>query len=497
MIEPTTDTPELPGAATTEIEAPALARGRSSLAALLGSIEEIPVSIDESRESELVQRRLGMASSLFRALRAKHAPTANHCLRVALRCSFFGTLIDLDPDELDRLEVAALLHDIGKIGVPDAILSKPGPLTEEEFQTMNRQWICGLEILAASCCEDQVIDIVKYSPVPYNERHGVKKNGKPFEPSVGARILKISDAFDAMTTDHVYRRAMSRERAISELFDKSGTQFDPNLVREFAKISSHTEAEVNQHVSDRWLYQLSPSAADALWQLQQPIYANVGQPSSESLFQQQLLDAMHDGVAFIDSAKRILLWNHGAERLTGVSRQSVYEKSWSPEMLDMRDRERNLLNDKQCPVQNVIQTGVQTLRRVTITHQSERQLTVDIHVIPVVDERRNCYGATLLIHDASSESDLEERVQDLHEQATTDPLTGVANRAEFERVHQRLVETSFSTGTPSSLIICDIDHFKQTNDVYGHQAGDEALIRLCEFVANALSQRRFGGALRW
>jgi HD-GYP domain-containing protein (c-di-GMP phosphodiesterase class II) len=80
-------------------------------------------------ENQLVQVRLGVASSLFAALRAKHAPTAHHSLRVALGCSAWGAMLGLSESERDELEVAALLHDVGKIGVPDEILLKPARLT--------------------------------------------------------------------------------------------------------------------------------------------------------------------------------------------------------------------------------------------------------------------------------------------------------------------------------------------------------------------------------
>ena len=480
------------------VATPAFTARRSSLAVLLGTIDEAPIrSAGDRHVDTLVQRRLGISASLFRALRAKHAATANHCLRVALRCSIFGSAVSLSDEEIDQLEIAALLHDIGKIGVPDAVLTKPGPLDDAEQQQMIRQRRCGLEILTASCTDQQIIDIIEFSPVPYDKRGQITRNGCAVEQPLGARILNIADAFDAMTTDHVYRHAMSRERAISELFKNAGTQFDPFLVREFAKMSSSAEAEINQQISDRWIHQLSPSAADTLWQLQQPLYANVGQPSAQSLFQQQLLDAMHDGVAFIDSSCRILLWNAGAERLTGISPQSVYEKTWSTEMLEMSDREGNLVRENHCPVRNVIRTGAQSLRRVTISNNRRERTTVDVHVIPVVDEHRRCYGATVLMHDASSESDLEERVQNLHEQATTDPLTGVGNRAEFELKHQRLVETSLAAGVQSSIILCDIDRFKSINDVYGHQAGDQALISFATLLQAACRHgdlvSRYGG----
>ena len=94
------------------------------------------------------------------------------------------------------------------------------------------------------------------------------------------------------------------------------------------------------------------------------------------------------------------------------------------------------------------------------------------------------HGATLLLHDASSQITLEERVQTLHEKATRDPLTKVANRAEFDRGHDQFVETHLERGLPCALIICDIDHFKSVNDTFGHQAGDDALV-----VLRALLQR--------
>jgi diguanylate cyclase (GGDEF)-like protein len=86
------------------------------------------------------------------------------------------------------------------------------------------------------------------------------------------------------------------------------------------------------------------------------------------------------------------------------------------------------------------------------------------------------HGAAVLLHDASNQITLEQRIQSLHVQATRDPLTQVANRAEFDRILASCVESHLERRIPCSLILCDIDHFKRINDTYGHQAGDEVLI---------------------
>src|SRR5438874_2373436 len=109
-------------------------------------------------ENQLIQVRLGLASSLFGALRAKHAPTAHHSLRVALNCSAWGAMLGLTDTQRDELEVAALLHDVGKIGVPDGILLKPAPLTPDEFYVVERHRQIGAEILRSCCASAAVLE---------------------------------------------------------------------------------------------------------------------------------------------------------------------------------------------------------------------------------------------------------------------------------------------------------------------------------------------------
>ena len=143
-----------------------------------------------------------------------------------------------------------------------------------------------------------------------------------------------------------------------------------------------------------------------------------------------------------------------------------------------------------------METGVQSIGRVNIMGRQGQYVAVDLHTIPV---RRNdgvLQGATVLLHDVSSETSLEEKCQALHAQVAKDPLTQVANRAEFDRMLNNFVAAHQESQLPCSLIMCDIDHFKSINDTYGHQAGDAAIITFAALLEINVPLRRPGRPLR-
>jgi diguanylate cyclase (GGDEF)-like protein len=414
-----------------------------------------------------------MASSLFAALQCKHAATAGHSLRVALTCSAWSLQLNVSPAERDAIEVAALLHDIGVIGAPDSILLKPGTLDEEETVLMNRSRRAGVEILKHSCTSPEVLSIAKHVSAWFdgrNEEYSLQGKDLP----LGSRMIALVEAFDSMTTDHVFRPARSHEYAMGELFHYAGSQFDPDLVKQFAEFQRIDSGPLHREVAGRWLRSLDTDLVNSYWELN-----NVpSQPANEkhgSLFEAKLLDNMYDAVVFFDAAGRITLWNRGAERLTGIAGNGIRGHLWQPEMLRLADEKGIPIHDADCPVFAALQSGVQSLRRLTMVGRSGRPNAVDTHAIPVIGEDSVMLGAILLFHDATSETSLEQRCQTLYDKSTKDPLTQVANRAEFDRVHEMFIVAHQQQAVPCSLMMCDLDHFKRVNDVYGHQAGDDAI----------------------
>ncbi len=496
--QPVADAP----ATATESAAP---HDDPSLSSFMSDLDEAATAqVDAKAKQEflhqqkLVMAKLGVASSLFIALRAKHPPSANHSLRVALGVSSWALHLELDDVQRDQLEIAALLHDVGKIGVPDHVLNKPGKLSAEELMAMESNWLIGRDVVSACCGSPEILDTIHYARAWFDgTKHGFDKARKdlPFE----ARVLAIMDAFDSMTTDSVYRRALSRERAMTELFEYAGTQFDPELVKHFYHLVTNDQVKFCAGVARRWLQQLDPESANQWWDLEAPLpkTSPVPEHAVDNLFHQQLFDSMHDGVIYVNNRMNILLWNRAAERLTGISGNSIANKQWEPALVGMHCEKGKQIDNSDCPVAYAIWSGVQGLRRLSIKGRNGNLLSVDVHVAPVFGVGGEPQGATVILHDASSQISLEQSVDVFKKRATLDPLTQVSNRAEFDQAHEEFVEQHLKLGVPFSLIICDIDHFKKVNDTYGHQAGDDVLVSfatlLKRFCRSGDLVARYGG----
>jgi len=181
---------------------------------------------------ELKELLFNTVSAISYALETKDSYTYGHSSRVTYYSIEIGAQLGFDEQYLSNLEFAGILHDIGKIGVPENILNKPGCLTDEEYLILCKHPIRGGQILSRLRNIEDIISFVVHHHEKYDGTgHPDHLTGDKIP--MGARILAVADAYDAMTSDRPYRTRMSHEAAINELKLCSGTQFDPDMVNAF------------------------------------------------------------------------------------------------------------------------------------------------------------------------------------------------------------------------------------------------------------------------
>jgi len=177
-----------------------------------------------------------VVKALMLALEHRDVPTAEHSRKVGDLCVAAAQDL-MSINECAVLEIAGLLHDVGKLGVPDSILLKPGPLTEAERLILQDHDRRSVDVIAATFSSSELVETVKYHSHWYDGSSSTD-GSQPKEKAIptGARILHIADAFDAMVSHRPYRQACSYEAAYQELRRCAGTQFDPQLVEHFIDV---------------------------------------------------------------------------------------------------------------------------------------------------------------------------------------------------------------------------------------------------------------------
>jgi putative nucleotidyltransferase with HDIG domain len=173
--------------------------------------------------------------SLAKAMDARDSYTNDHSQRLAVWAEEIALELECQDDEIQSILWAALLHDIGKIGVPDHILRKPGPLTDEEWVIMKLHPVAGAEIVSPVKSLEDVAPLIRAHQERFDGQ-GYPDGLSGEDIPLGARILAVVDAYSAITDDRVYRKARSHEEAIEELQRCAGTQFDPGVVEVFIRV---------------------------------------------------------------------------------------------------------------------------------------------------------------------------------------------------------------------------------------------------------------------
>ncbi|MGC2298218.1 MAG: HD-GYP domain-containing protein [Acidobacteriaceae bacterium] len=199
------------------------------------------------REVEALYMRT--IEGLSMAIEAKDEGTHDHLMRVRVYVAELGRVMGLDPSLMQALHIAAFLHDIGKLAVPEKIINKPGKLTPEEFEKMKIHPVVGADILERVKFPCPVVPIVRSHHEAW-DGSGYPDGLKGEEIPIGARILTVVDCFDALASDRPYRSAMPINEAMALVKSKAGIQFDPEIVRLLEERYMELEKLARQQTSE-------------------------------------------------------------------------------------------------------------------------------------------------------------------------------------------------------------------------------------------------------
>lgn len=229
----------------------AVIRDEYALKLLTFLADKAAITIENVSLNEAMQNfYLEMVETLTRVIDAKDSYTHDHGARARTRARRIAEELTLDEEEIREIEYAALLHDIGKIGISESILQKPSRLTPQEYETIKRHTIIGYQILHPIQFLGGVPRMVLHHHEWYNGK-GYPNGLKGEEIPVGSRVVSVIDAWDAMVSDRPYRKALPLELALQELKQGRGEQFDPRVVDVFMHL-----------IRDEWSRPDGPESAD-------------------------------------------------------------------------------------------------------------------------------------------------------------------------------------------------------------------------------------------
>jgi diguanylate cyclase (GGDEF)-like protein/putative nucleotidyltransferase with HDIG domain len=507
-------------------------------------------------QKQLAELYLATIKSLALAIDAKDQYTHQHILRVQRYAVAIAKHMQLDENDIEGVNTGALLHDIGKLGVPEYVLLKPGRLTDEEFQKIKQHPEIGAAILDPVEFPWPVLSVVKYHHEKWDGT-GYPEGLKGEEIPLTARVLAVADVYDALTSSRSYRNAWSHERAVAEIQRTIGTHFDPQVVEAFLLVIDGVVAEMaTEGVGPLAPRPIAPPAqsaitdksAKATQQIQRTsteLFAlyEVAQTLSCSLGLEETLNilARKLEVIFPNTTCVFMLYDDqqvlSARAVVGLNREfflgaQVYDSA-GPSVQAMRQHEsyngpyqpEDLLFTNTPPTPWV---PLQTALIVPIAHEEKVLGTINLY--HAQEEAFNAHAQQLLEMIATRAAMpifngmLYDRTRG---NAITDPLTGLYNvRFLTEHVQEKCHRISLRSSVASSLdpadekvlrlpyveavdltrvraadafaILClDVDSFKPINDNFGHQRGDQVLRDLSVIFRGMVREEdfiaRYGG----
>jgi diguanylate cyclase (GGDEF)-like protein/putative nucleotidyltransferase with HDIG domain/PAS domain S-box-containing protein len=430
----------------------------------------------------------GVLRSLLSALHFRDAATVRHARRTASLATALASFLGWDGRPLKVLEVAALLHDIGKIGVPDTILFKPTKLSPDESELMVIHGNIALDVLQACRVDQEVVEFVSHTHGYFQSTgDGHVKGGTV---PIGARIIAVADAYDSLRSAHIYREGKPHAEAMARLSQRAGTQYDGNIISALSRW--HEEKGKTQYQPG----QFDPTAATGI---ANPVEALEASTLCHIFNYLYILESLYDGFYLLDSDLHAVVWNRGMESLLGYSAQQMLNQPWAGRELGYADADSKPLPDTHLPLRRVLMTGRAVTTLAKVKHADGNWKDVEIQTVPLLDSGRHLYGIAEIVRDLARAGKKPQEFRELRMAATRDALTSVANRGELEtqlKLYFRELLKSNNT-TSFCVIFVDVDHFKSVNDTFGHATGDKVLIELARLMQHEMYSGelvgRYGG----
>jgi len=454
------------------------------------------------RARRVAAAHLAAIEALALAIDAKDQTAHYHIRRVQMYASGLARALGMSPHDISGVKIAALLHDIGKLAVPEHILAKPGPLTPEEFQKVRIHPRVGAAIIG---------DVpFPYPVAPLILNHHERWDGRGYPAGLreqqiplGARILSIVDYFDALTSERPYHHAMPVDAAVALLQQEAGKALDPEVVSTFVRILPELRAEIRRAGLDA---AAAPAAA--------PVFEDIALAHREIYALYQIAQTMGTSLGIKDTMAVI---SSKLTRLVPFSTCALFLHTETTETLHCRfavgvdaallqgtsvrngeglsgwvlRQRRPLVNAR--PATDFEAAGLPpatTLQSALVCplvfHDRFIGTLCVYHVEPgfYQDDHRRlldrvCEQAAAVIHN----SVVFEQTQ---EDSLTDPLTGLPN-TRFLFVHlARELARADRLRAEVSLIVMDLDDFKDINDTFGHHIGDRALREVAGVLRTAI-----------
>ena len=431
-----------------------------------------------SGEKQIIPRSL--LSLLLRAMKLQDSASLLHGQRIAAIASGVARLLGWDDDQRRQLEVAALLHDLGKLGVPEHILKKPGKLSSEEYDFVLLHHHAAVNLLQAFHTDTAVVSMLTMLYHDFDSAGvNTQVTGTAVELPLGPRILAVADAYDSLSSPKPYRRGMTHAEAIAVLEEKSGSRYDGNIIR---TLNRWFEAEGES------LFRFSDP-----FQVQESRFEMTDEQRNETVLLAQFINVLYqfqvlyDGYFVLDSNENYCIWSDGMPSMTGLPLQSVLGRTWQPvdvQLTPLTDDTASPELREETMAGQVLKNGRAQFGGRLCRVRDTRHLKVDVYTMPILASNGSVQGLVQLLRNKSGVRRQSREYVELKLAATRDPLTGVANRGQLETQLRHLLEDYHAhEGTRFlSAIFLDVDKFKRINDTYGHQIGDQVLVDLTRLL---------------